>query len=457
MGEAGRIERIGHRGARRIAALAVVVALTVAACGDDAEPTAADQVPAVAPDDDGLVPFCEDVPPPGPVAQGELARTANPDVILMGVLQTYGQEHAESFGGLWIDRSAGSIVLAFTDDPAPHRAAIAELRPSPDDVAVVEPRPEITETTTVAESGTTVDLVQVAHTEAELLAVSEEVVGSMDELGIIGVGVKTDLNRVSIDLRLADAEIRAAVGELGPIDALCVNGPTEPPVPIDPATVDLLAVGDDELVSCDGYTFPHSALDEPGDLLDSDDPLAEAVRADLPNIGSEPDDLFAMEWRVLSRGDSEALVGGGTPPSVLLRLVEDRGRWRSEMGAVGAPCTLRRAVPEGVEAVTWALDPAYPEPGADATELHVLVSSSACSSGEPLGDRLIGPQVEVTDDEVAVAFAAAPLPAGAYTCQGSPPDAVVVTLDEPVGDRTIVDALDLPPRPPVAAADPLFG
>ena len=437
--------------------LAVAVGLTAAACGDDTEPTAGEQAPAVVPDD-GLVPFCDDVATPGPVAQGDLAGSANPDEILLGVLQTYADDHADTFGGLWIDRSAGSIVLAFTDDPEPHRAAIAELRPSPDDVAVVEPRPEITETTTVAESGTTVGLVQVAHTEAEQMALGEELADSIDgELGIIGVGVKTDLNRVTVMLRLADAETRAAVAELGPIDALCVDGPAEAPVPIDPATVDLLTVGDDPLVTCAGFTFPLSGLDAPTDLLDSDDPLAEALRDDIPSMDPGGDDLLEIGWRVLVRTESDALVTGGDPPSLFVRMVLEDGRWRSEQGAAGEPCVPRRAVPDGLEAVRWSLDPAHPQPGPDDTQLHVLVSGSACSGGEPLGERLVGPQVELTDDEVVVAFAATPLPAGAYTCPSNPADVVVVTLDEPIGDRTIVDGFDLPPRPPVGTGHPGFG
>lgn len=442
---------------RRLAVLAVAVSVLASACGDDSAPTAADDASTVAVAD-GLVPFCDDVTPPGPVAPGDLAGSENPDLVLMGVLQTYANDHRESFGGLWIDRSAGSIVLAFTDDPAPHRAAIAELRPSPDDDAVVEPRPEVTDTTAVAESGTTVDVVQVAHTESELMAVAEEVSGTMaGDLGIIGVGVTTALNRVSVDLRVADAEARAAVGELGPIDTLCVSGPTEAPVPVDPATVDLFAVDDDDLVTCHAFTFPLSGLDAPADLLDSDDPLAEALRAEIPNMDPGNDELSEMGWRVLVRDEAEALLAAGDPPSVFVVMNPEGGRWRVSQSGFGEPCVPRRAAPEGVEAVTWSLDPAHPEPGPDATELHVLVTGSACSGGEPLGDRLIGPQVEVTDDEVAVAFAASPLPAGAYTCQGNPPDVVVVQLDEPVGDRTIVDGFDLPPRPPVAVGDPMMG
>ena len=46
---------------------------------------------------------------------------------------------------------------------------------------------------------------------------------------------------------------------------------------------------------------------------------------------------------------------------------------------------------------------------------------------------------------------------GGYEPIDEPADVVVVTLDEPIGDRTIVDAFDLPPRPPVEVGDPRFG
>jgi len=46
--------------------------------------------------------------------------------------------------GIWIDRDhGGTLVLAFTDDPAAHLEAVLARGPSPDDLELVSPRPPI--------------------------------------------------------------------------------------------------------------------------------------------------------------------------------------------------------------------------------------------------------------------------------------------------------------------------
>jgi hypothetical protein len=72
----------------------------------------------------------------------------------------------------------------------------------------------------------------------------------------------------------------------------------------------------------------------------------------------------------------------------------------------------------------------------------VLVTEHACADGEPVGDRLVGPEVVMTDTEVKIAFAATPQ-SGFFTCPANMPQAEVVELPEPLGDRTVVDGYDL--------------
>jgi len=69
-----------------------------------------------------------------------------------------------------------------------------------------------------------------------------------------------------------------------------------------------------------------------------------------------------------------------------------------------------------------------------------------CEPRRAVPARLLDPQLAVTDDEVVIALAARPLPAGAYHCAGMPPEPVVIELPEPLGNRVVVDAFDLPPR-----------
>jgi len=48
----------------------------------------------------------------------------------------------------------------------------------------------------------------------------------------------------------------------------------------------------------------------------------------------------------------------------------------------------------------------------------------------------------MTDTEVQIAFAAT-AQSGAHFCPANPPQAVIVELPEPLGDRAVVDGLDL--------------
>jgi len=59
-----------------------------------------------------------------------------------------------------------------------------------------------------------------------------------------------------------------------------------------------------------------------------------------------------------------------------------------------------------------------------------------------MGDRLLGPEVVVTDSEVLIAFASIP-PRGPSGCPGNPSTPVTIELPAPVGDRRVVDGLEL--------------
>ena len=60
-----------------------------------------------------------------------------------------------------------------------------------------------------------------------------------------------------------------------------------------------------------------------------------------------------------------------------------------------------------------------------------------------MGERLLGPEVVLTDDAVLLAFAATPPPGEFQDCPGNPSVAVTIQLDEPLGDREIRDGLDV--------------
>jgi len=61
-----------------------------------------------------------------------------------------------------------------------------------------------------------------------------------------------------------------------------------------------------------------------------------------------------------------------------------------------------------------------------------------------MGERLKGPQVRESAEQVLIAFAAVSLVGGA-TCPGNPSEAVAIELDAPLGDRSLLDGLNFPP------------
>ena len=123
-------------------------------------------------------------------------------------------------------------------------------------------------------------------------------------------------------------------------------------------------------------------------------------------------------------------------------VIREGGTWVWD-GAIGiGPCPLHYVTPEELNEVGWRMDPsAARDP--DATTLEVLVQERDCVSGQAIGDRLLGPQVVMTDDTVRIAFAAEPPPGDAFDCQGTPESTVTVELPEPLGDRQIIEGLAL--------------
>lgn len=106
----------------------------------------------------------------------------------------------------------------------------------------------------------------------------------------------------------------------------------------------------------------------------------------------------------------------------------------------------------GRSVLRWAFtDASYP-PAADAKQVEVLVTEVNCSSGRELDD-LIEQSVTYREEEIYVILTA-PVVSGAQTCQGTMPVKYTLTLEEPPGDRAIVDpsvypAVEPTPRTPL--------
>ncbi len=417
-----------------------------------------------APSEDASMPLdaaltpCADVPYVSTDVLGDLGGSSNPDDIFMGVVRTYGNEHRDVFGSLLIDRDAGgTIVLAVTDDPAPHRAALAERRPRPTDDVGVEPRPPIEDDRPIGEWGVAFDVVQVDFTEAELLAAQNALMPLLEDPDVPVDGSSGGGLRNRVELHAArpittdeDRVIAAAVGERVAVDMVCLDAEivVELPPAVEPGSeLDVIGLPDgdgtypsDTAVECGGIGFTLGAIQ----------PLLPLV--DFPELQSTIDDAVGsdefsfvpdgLEWWLLELTDESASVISPNGSSFTLVPLElTRAGWAVSGLSGASDCDVRRVLPPGLNSVEWELDPAFPAPDSESTALHVLVTELGCASGRTMGDQLLGPQVVETDDVVRVAFAVIPPEGSAQACPGNPPAAVTVELDSPLGNREIRDGL----------------
>ena len=97
---------------------------------------------------------------------------------------------------------------------------------------------------------------------------------------------------------------------------------------------------------------------------------------------------------------------------------------------------------------------------AEATSIDVLVNEVGCASGEPADGRIATPEISYSDDAVVVTIRVVPRP-GPQTCPSNPDTEYTLELDEPLGERTLLDGAHDPPAepdledaPPDAFGDP---
>ena len=203
----------------------------------------------------------------------------------------------------------------------------------------------------------------------------------------------------------------------------------------------------DTVIGCRGGTsFPVSALDEAPLLVDSG--LVGVEEAIRPFLESGEGAFWPQDgWQVLHQTDDRVLLvytdGTASEPQTAFMGVErDGGEWRWAGSSTGDECPLEVKVPGDLNAVDWRLDPSADPLTSESTVVHVLVTERKCASGQPVGDRLLGPEVVVTDTEILIAFAAQPQ-SGAQTCPSNPEEPFTIELSGPVGTRAVTDGLAL--------------
>ena len=200
----------------------------------------------------------------------------------------------------------------------------------------------------------------------------------------------------------------------------------------------------DVIVGCgrSGPSFPLAALQSTEALDQAAYDVVAAAMA--PFLESEEGVFWPQEaWRILHETESEVLVvhmaDAPDGPAVSFMEVELRdGEWRWAGSEAGGPCELTTTHPPGLNAVEWRIDPAF-EVGPNSADIPLLATEVECVSGQPMGDRLLTPQVLETAEAVYITLAAVPPEGDVQNCQGNPERSLVVSLAEPLGDKELMD------------------
>jgi hypothetical protein len=194
----------------------------------------------------------------------------------------------------------------------------------------------------------------------------------------------------------------------------------------------------------DGVLFPAAGLDGLGTAQADPDQAAAALRAFLAE--PDPEEYFfpAVGWhRVLETPTSVQFLAHGRDPKTWMIASFNRtaGGWTTDTYGV---CQAHIVLGGGLGTADWWLDPALPRPGPNDRAFTALVLENACAGGPPVG-RIAPPIVTFAPDAVTLIFGVRPLP-GEQDCTGQPPSRFRVTLDEPLGNRRLLDGGSLPPR-----------
>jgi hypothetical protein len=156
--------------------------------------------------------------------------------------------------------------------------------------------------------------------------------------------------------------------------------------------------------------------------------------------------LPADGWTVVSEDGNTATLLAPAGKKFASATFERRDGWSP---AGWGDCTPR-LVAEDRSVLRWAFTEDSHPPDEDATELDVLAVEPACSSGRDL-EGLIEERIAYEETTIEVALTAPALAGGAnvvYTCIGTSPTPYTVELDEPVGERKVVDVSVYPPVEP---------
>ncbi len=118
-------------------------------------------------------------------------------------------------------------------------------------------------------------------------------------------------------------------------------------------------------------------------------------------------------------------------------------------------CSPAEVILQGGEAAAharWDVDPEAGQLPPEATSVPILVQEVDCASGRPADGRVRVLDVDYGDDRIAVVIGVVPQ-AGDQACPSNPLTPFLLELDEPLGDRELVNGSDDPRASQSALAD----
>jgi hypothetical protein len=209
---------------------------------------------------------------------------------------------------------------------------------------------------------------------------------------------------------------------------------------------------------CQGTPVPAAVLDDGATTADQlgDETATALDGASVPEI--EPD-----QWQVLTESSTQVYLIRELPKprdnDGERRTHELMGiEWidQTEDGGEGwqlwqyGDCALRHDLGELGDAIV-ALDPDNP-PDLTSSQVHVLVTEVGCASGYLADGRVTLERLAQLEDRVELVIGVEATNSD-ETCPSNPPTPFAVELNEPLGDRTLVDGAVYPVRELAAAAE----
>jgi len=218
----------------------------------------------------------------------------------------------------------------------------------------------------------------------------------------------------------------------------CSLVPTE--APVDQPAGDLPAVA---LTCGGGDDFGPEALTTVGQAHLAVDAAGDALRAFLAS--PEGAAFGTSSWvRVSETADHVQFIGRRPNDEgwLVVNFVARDDHWELDLAG---ECKPRVVLGGGLGPADWWLDPASPPLSRDATEFDAVVLERACANGQSSEGRIAPPFVLYEPDSVVLTFGVVLKPGG-QRCPGHPPGSYHVKLDEPIGDRWLLDGGVFPPR-----------